>query len=402
MARWLGPELNAQFLALWGLVMGLGSVLSVIEQEAARQATNARIEDRPAPVAVLQLLGVATLLAVGVFALLATSPTGRAIFADDGMVVLISGLGVLGFAVQYVVRGVLLGTDATARYAVVIALEALARLALAMLAIAAGAPSSVVIGAMVIVVGCYAWLPLLRAVWRRVDLRDGAEPWGTVARKVVLLGGANGLSATVLTGFPTLATFILGSTGGLGPFFSAVTLTRVPLVLLAPVQALAVPVATRIIARGDRRALARLQRSVLATLLLVAVLGGVATYILGPFFFTMFFGSAYVMSGPVLTTLVVATVVIAGALLQAAILIALERYATVLVIWSAAAVAAALLLAATPMEAQGRALTAFVGCSIVACFVATVTLRIAISSPGARSRATAVAEAKISESGEPL
>ncbi|MGQ4549301.1 lipopolysaccharide biosynthesis protein [Dermabacteraceae bacterium P13077] len=373
-ARWLGPDLNGRFLTLWGAVMAFGSILSVIEQEAVRQVTHAHLKGQKAPGSLVQLAVTAFGFSLLGLAVLLCFPNGREIFASSLLVIGVSFLAVSGFTAQYTVRAIALGKDSPRRYALVILVEALSRLVLAAVLAAGGAVPTLLLSALVIAVGSFGWLPVARFAAANLDWRTGRISWAKTARLVLILGAANGLSAAVLTGYPALVTLVTGASEGLGSFFGAVTLTRIPLVLLAPVQAMAVPVATRFVSAGDIAGISRVQRGILGGLFLTMLAGALATYLTGEFFYHLFLGSEYSVSALELVALIIATVVIAGCLLQAAVLVALEEYLSVVTAWGIAVAAAVACLALVPGDAQTRALYGFVACSFAACGAATLLL----------------------------
>ena len=156
------------------------------------------------------------------------------------------------------------------------------------------------------------------------------------------LGVANGLSALVLTGFPAVAVAILGKSPDLAVLIAVITLSRAPLALMAPVQALTIPTVVRWSRSGDTRRLTRA---------LEYIAGGSTVAALARR------RSSATRSGPgpsrwcwVPTTarprvtaalVAAATCVMAGALLQAAVLVALQRYWLVTACWASSITAAA-------------------------------------------------------------
>ena len=105
-----------------------------------------------------------------------------------------------------------------------------------------------------VVVGSFGWVPVAKIAFTGVNWRRDLEPWRVAGRRIGLLAVANGLLALMITGYPTTVTAVIGSSEGLAIFFAVVTVSRVPLTLLSPVQALVVPTTTKALyeGRGDQ------------------------------------------------------------------------------------------------------------------------------------------------------
>lgn len=386
-ARWLTPDENAAFLSIWGLVFGLGSVISAIEQEIARQATRAWLAGLRVPGSVLQLTAVALGLAVAAVLVMLALPIRESLLTGSVWVVGLTLVAVGGFAIQFMVRGVLLGTNRIGRYAAVILLEALLRALLAAGLVLGQVRPSLVLAVATIVVGCFGWAPVLGGLAASVDRRAGFEPWRRVWNRIGALGLANGLSSLVLTAFPTLVTVVLGTTQGLATLFGAVTLSRVPLVLMSPVQALVVPLATRAIHDGRLHELRVLQVKLAGGATGVAIVAGVLGFVLGPWALRLFMGPEYGADPRMMAALLSSTVFMAAALIQAAVFIALERYWTLASSWlvTVAATVGTLMVVSGGNEARGTA--GFAVASLVGFAVSGFLLQRAIASSAGHPRA---------------
>lgn len=377
--RWLPRDDGGQlFLSLWGLVFGFGSVLAATEQEIARQTTVARLEGRRAPASVLQWAasGLAG-TAVGLGLLWLARP---GLFADSVVLVGLAAIALVGFTGQFLTRGILLGRAESGPYAMVVLLEAAIRVVPAALLLALAVQPSVALALAAVVLGCFGWLVYARTAARAVDPSGPRQHWGAVVRGLALLAGANALSSLVLTAFPTLVTAVLGEQPGLAVLFAVVTLSRVPLVLIAPLQAMVVPIAVEYLHGGRGRDLAALQvkggfLGMAAGLLLAA--GG---YVLGPWAVRLFMGPQYEASPVVVATTFAASAVMALALLQAAVFIALERYSLVAITWGVAVLVAVSALYLAPGTPADRALTAFVVATLAGYSTSGLLLRGALRS----------------------
>ncbi len=377
-ARILPPDQNAAFLSIWGLIFAFGSVIAATEQEIARQATIASMGGRKVPGSVGQVAASALVLsAIGVLTFSVT-PAGRTIFADSVWIVVLAVICVSGLSVQFLARGVYLGTGRTATYVAVIVLESLLRAGLAAVLLLTADRVSLVVPVAAIAIGCFAWVPTVVGLVRAVDWVQHQERWARVAQRMGPLALANGLSAVVLTAFPSLVTVMLGTSQGLATLFGVVTLTRVPIVLLTPLQALTVPAATRLVEQGRSRELSRLQLGLGVGATLLAAVVGLSGYVLGPWGMRVFMGPQYDASGTMVAILLLSSVFIAAALLQAAVCVALQRYGLVLGTWAIAVAVAVAVLGLADGGNESRAMWSFVGASFAAYGASALLLRRAI------------------------
>lgn len=375
--RWLPPDDNALFLSVWGVVFGFGSVLSATEQEISRQAAVARLAGRRAPTSVLQWAALG--LAISSLGLaIVTFLMWDRIFAGSPGLVALTFTAALGFTGQFLTRGLFLGAGHTRGYAWVIVLEAFVRVVPAALLLAGGVHPRVVLAVASVVVGCWSWVVFSRRVVRSIEFWSGGQPWRQVAGRLGTLAGANALSSLVLTAFPTLVTAVIGSPAGLAVLFGVVTLSRVPLVLVSPLQAMMVPLAVDLLHAGRGRDLLTLQAKGAAALAVAAAILGGGGWALGPWAIRLFLGPQY-EAGPAMVAIAVSMSAVMGlALLQAAVFIALERYALVGITWGSAVVGAVAALAWFPGEPATRGLAAFVVASLTGYLASGILLQRAL------------------------
>lgn len=377
-ARWLTPAQNVLFLSLWGLVFGFGSVLASTEQEIARQATVARLEGRRAPVSVLQWAGaglVGTAVVLAVLAMVGFDTT----FAGSWPLVALTAVALVGFAVQFLARGVFLGGGDTRSYVAVIVLEAAVRIVPILVLWLLDVPPSVVLAVAAVVLGCWGWLAVVPRLVAVVDSRSARQRWRDVIGRLATLAGANGLSSLVLTAFPTLVVVLLGRSPDLALLFGVITLSRVPLVLVSPLQAMVVPIAVEYLHAGRGRALASLQAKGAALILVAAAVLAAGAWLLGPWAVRVFLGPQYEEAPAVLPAVTfAASAVMAGALLQAAVFIALERYPLVTLTWGLAVAAAVVAMVVAHGGPADRALAGFVAATVVGYLASGGLLRVSL------------------------
>lgn len=381
-ARWLTPTENLQFQAVWALVFTFASVLGSLEQEVARQSTTAALERRRTPVGAVQAIGLAAVACLVLLAAFLATPSGREVVHGSLPVLLLSLLSVVNFAMLILARGVLLGAHALRGYSALLVGEAAARVVVLAVLIATGVDAAVEWAVLATVAGSLVWVGALGRLARGVDWSGGRTPWSTVAGTVTALGIANGLSALVLTGFPAVVVAILGKSPDLAVLIAVITLSRAPLALMAPVQALTVPTVVRWSRSGDTRRLTRALELIAGGSAVAALLGAVVGYAIGPWAVALVLGADY-RPTPVTAALVAAaTCVMAGALLQAAALVALQRYWLVTACWAAAIASAALLMLVAPWSAEHRALGGFTIASLTAFVATAIAVRSSVTTAG--------------------
>lgn len=349
--RALGPADFGLFVAFWGVLFGVGSSLSTIEQETARRAASTTTEEGPPTGAVTAAAAAIAGLAAAVtlLPLLAARLYGQA-DSRIGVVVLVAALG---FAVQFAVRGLLIGSGATRSYAWLIVAEAAARLGV-LLALIALIHLDLQLAAVAVAVGSFAWLGwagraraalpvrgVTARVWRAATARAGS----------LMLGAA--LTASVITGFPTLVTALTDGAPGAagGAVFAAITVSRVPLLLFSPVQALAVPFVVRTHSTPGPEGTSALRRMLVlgtAGFLTLGVIGAAVAWVIGPWAVRLVYGPAYDVPAPAIALLVLSACLLAWVQLLSAALIALAAHRGMLLMWAAAVAATVTWLVVSP------------------------------------------------------
>ncbi len=376
-SRWLTKADNAAFLTVWGTLFALGSVISASEQEISRQATRARLGGDRTPASALQQSILALALTGIGLVVIAVLPWSRPLVHSSIAVAAVIGLAIIGFTGQFLVRGLLLGSGRSGTYAGVIASEALVRI-IVLLALIAVTSGTVVLALAATAAGCFGWVFAARRAFHGLEPTAGFEPWPVAAQRLGLLAASNFLSSLILTGFPALVTLVIGSPAGLATLFGAITLSRLPLVALSPVQTLTVPMVVTMLHEGKASRLARLQWVLAATACTAAVAAGAVGFWLGPWALRLFLGSGYSASGFMIGLLLATSCLVAAALLQLAAFVALERYKFVVLAWAAAVASALASLAWLPGSPEQRGTMAFVTASIVVFVLSGLLLQLAV------------------------
>jgi O-antigen/teichoic acid export membrane protein len=332
-ARSVGPAEFGLFIAFWGVLFGIGSSLSTLEQEVARRTASGAEPEHPSTSSVI---GASAALAVLVAALTTIPPVADRLYGAAGPLAgVVVVVAAAGFSVQFAVRGSLIGSSATRHYAGLVVAEAMVRLVLLLaVVVTIGLDRT---GAMwVVAAGSFAWLLWCRRA-RALWTAPRAGEWPVAIRRAGSLMTGAGLNAVVITAYPSLVTALSGGSPGHagGGVFAALTLSRLPLLLVSPVQAMAVPI---VVSWRDgagsggaqlRRALVLLVGGATA----VGLLGAVAGWFLGPWAVRLLNGPDYVVSPAVMATLIFSACLLAGVLLMSAALVALGAHLRMVLMW---------------------------------------------------------------------
>ncbi|MDU6661378.1 MAG: hypothetical protein E6474_03585 [Actinomyces sp.] len=334
-ARVLAPDEYAIFQACWGVIFGLASALAVVEQEISRHQANLSVDNKPPNSFPLQVGLVAFLALLILTSVLFVSGIFRGLFAEVGNLGTVGIFSaIFGFIPLFMVRGVLVGREKHKTYSVLLVLEPMLRLLVAGLVVLFAARESFVPLMIVAVAsGSYAFLFLIRKFAKFVAFRSSEIKWNSVVKRVLLLGSSTGLSALLITGYPALVTALLGKTTGLGTFFTVVTASRIPLLLVGPIQAVAVPQVVRLIRCGKAKQLRNLIARCYVLILVCVVVMFLLAYVAGPAIVAILFGDQYRADGLMVAVVASASVMIAGTQLACACLVAFEDYARLCLAW---------------------------------------------------------------------
>lgn len=380
-ARYLTHDENATFLTIWGVIFAGGGVLALIEQETSRQTTVAGEKDKRVPASVFQLAFVGFIATLVFMIFLAVLPFGRAVLGTHIFTYVVVQLALAGFSVQFLVRGILLGQGREIHYSLIVIGEAIIRLVLVFpvfFLVQASTFSAVIITSC----GSFAWVIGIRTVLREVSLREGKESWSKIFSRFVPLAAGNALLACILTGFPTVVTGIIGSPQGLAILFSIVTISRIPLTLMSPVQTLLIPVATRALVSGESRKLYSLQLKLFTGVIICSVLFAVGGFLFGPWAIRFIFGSTYIAPAWLVAIMLAVSVMLAGALLQVAVFIPLEKYASVTFVWGLTLLATAAAVYFVPGSPTIRGTAGFVTASVASYIISTLKLQSSLKKYG--------------------
>lgn len=338
----------SHFGAFWSiaLVVGFGAFLPV-EQELARV-----LQTRADTKSALRAAAMATLgLTVGALLVLAacTGPLKDALGDDAALLGAVAAL-VAASALQFFVRGSLVGLNRIGTHGVIILVDATLRVALcSWVAVAVRSPSAADFAWTLVLAITLAHLPMLPVVLRACRGSSGtpAVELRTFGRAVAQLLLGTVCAQVLLNGAPILVAAVAsgGEQQEAGRFLAAFTLARVPLFIAVPLQSALLPTLTRLIEVGRSAELRRLLGKVGLTLTVVGAAGAGVAAAVGPALVDLVFGPRYVVAGHDLALMVVGVAAHLGLILTTQALVASNRHVHVATTWITSTVAAGLVFA---------------------------------------------------------
>jgi O-antigen/teichoic acid export membrane protein len=375
--RWLGPENSKVYLSFWGILMGLGSALSPLEQELSRQSAVAALDGGRAGKPALRALtvGAVTVAVVAALTLVVPVLSDRLYAGQTGLGVVVL-CGAIAFACQFAARGLLVGQQRIKPYSGLVVAEAAVRVVVLFGVFFAGL-TGLTSFAIAAAAGSFAWLLFVRPVSGLVDPHAEGEGWGPVTARILVLMAGAGLTASVITGYPAMVSLLApgGSDADVGILFATLTVSRVPLLLLSPLQALAVPTVVRLsgTADGVHRLRRLLALGALGTVAL-GVVGALVGWLIGPWLVSLLYGSKFVAQGWWVAWMVWGAVLLTALQLMTAVLVARKQASKVLVTWAVVAVTTAVVLLVAPGDpvfkaVAGLAVAPTLGLAVVLVFV---------------------------------
>jgi O-antigen/teichoic acid export membrane protein len=338
-ARVLGPERYAPLSALWALVFLVGpGVFLPLEQEVARVVAGRRSAGAGSGPVIRSALvvGAASTLALAAASLLAAAPLTRVLLGRDTALFIGFLLGIIGFYVEFVLRGVLSAQGRYKAYSSVLGGEGVFRLAACGIAALLGArtagPYGVALGAAPLAAGLLAAL----AVGRRGVTEPGPPmPLAELSSALgyLLLGSV--LSQVLINGGPLVVKALAreAEQARASRFLAALVVARVPLFLFQAVQAVLVPTLARLLAAREHEEFAvRLHR-----LVVVVASGAAATTVggllVGPTVVRSLFGAHFALGHRDLGLLGFACGAYMLTIALAQVLIALAAHRSTVVAW---------------------------------------------------------------------
>jgi O-antigen/teichoic acid export membrane protein len=337
-ARAVGPRAYAGLSAQWAFLLLVGpGVFATLEQEIGRAVAARRAVGKGSrPVVARSAIVGMAMLAVLVVAVLAGAHFITLRLFDGNQLLLVGTLiGLAGYYVQFIVRGVLAGSGLFQQYSAIVAVEGILRflpcLVLAILAVRGA-------GAYGLVFGFAPLTALIVLAWRdRPRLEPGPPAaWSELSTAIgYLLVGS--LLAQALINTAPIAVKLLATKSQeaeAGTFLAGMVIARVPLFLFGAIQASLLPNLSRQIASGHWEEFRRGLRHLVGLVAAVGVVCAVGAAVLGPTFFPILFGKRFSLGHLDFAYLGGASAAYMVAMLLAQALIALRRYRTMALSWA--------------------------------------------------------------------
>ena len=330
------------FLAFWGLFFAATGLIDGITQEttravAASRETKARGTANPWKLggAIGAVLAGAA-LAVGVVGM------GRIVPSNPGAATGLLAFGLLSYAFQAVLSGILSGSGLWSRYAALVAMDSGVRLVLAVVVWALG--GGLVEFLVITVIGALSWILILALSPVRVTLDVDRA---TFVRRVASAMVASGASAALITGFPTAASaaFPAATSGAaVASINNAVMLTRAP--VLVPLQRFQSALVVRFVRQRGRvyQALA----APVAAILGVGLAGFAAAWAVGPWILRVAYKPELFVGGLTLGLLTFASAFMGMLMITGVAVLAQERHGFYVAGWLAATATAFAVLFLAP------------------------------------------------------
>lgn len=335
----LGDADYAPLGAMWVLVfLACPAIFFPVEQELSRAIASRRVHgDGARPVVVRAAVIVAcTVAGLVVAAVLGRSPLLR-LLSDDNSLYLALVICLATFAVEYIVRGLLAGSERLAAYGVFITLIGSCRVIVAALLMVTGEPSAGTFGLLVAIAPLAAASITFMVVRTGQLLQPGSHArWSELTTSLGNLVAASVLSQVLVNSAPLMVKYnATASEQALsGAFTKATILTRVPLFLFQALQAMMLPRLTRLATEGDKAGFRREFRNMCALVTALGLLATGVAAILGDWALRLF-GSDYPLPRRDLILLSLGNTAFLLALTTAQALVAIRKQSKTVIAWAA-------------------------------------------------------------------
>lgn len=364
-ASWaLDAELGYNyFLAFWGLFFAATGLIDGITQETTRAVAASR-ETKVRGTANPWKLGAAVGAVLAAVVLAAGfAGMGRIVPSHPDAATALLAFGLLSYAFQAVLSGILSGAGLWNRYAGLVALDSGVRLVLAAVVWVLG--GGLVEFLVITVIGALSWALILALAPVRVTLDVDRA---TFVRRVASAMVASGASAALITGFPTAASAAfpaVTSGAAVAAINNAVMLTRAP--VLVPLQRFQSALVVRFVEQRERvyKALA----APVAAILGVGVVGFAAAWLVGPWILRVAYKPELFVDGLTLGLLTFASAFMGMLMITGVAVLALERHAFYVAGWLAATATAFAVLFLAPWGVTATVVAALFAGPIVGALV---------------------------------
>jgi O-antigen/teichoic acid export membrane protein len=356
-ARNLDPEAFAPVGVLWTAFFILATILLVpVEQYVTREVASGR---KALPTDLKPALGMAAIggLVGGGFVLFTLDD----LFSGDPVYAVQIVLLMVGYSLLFVGKGVLAGSRRFAGVGWILIVETVARLLAGIVLLQLLADATSLGWAMV--VGGFSVLALF---WWRRDKGRVQEPAGPAGRFLAGYVGGTASSQVLLGGAPIAVAALGGSPALVSIVFVTFTLYRAPMTLIFALQGRILPYLVGLARDANHGQLVRIVRGVVLTGAVLAALGGLVGWLVGPEIVGLLYGEEYMPSD--LVAMLAAAGVMAAATAQIAsqVLVAEGRTARLSWAWLGGLLVGAIVLAMATGTPDSRVGLAFVAGEVTA------------------------------------
>lgn len=335
-SRSLAPAENANFLAFWGVLLGLFGVLTGLMTEATRAVKSGQMGSTTEPRAGAPVLPVSLLIGVGVAVVAATSSAvWMPVLIPNAPPLLWLGIGlaVLLYSGHIGLAGATAGLEHWGTYSALAAAEAIFRLLLmACAAVLGGSLAGLEFAALS---GTLVWLYFAAfSQGGRAGLRARADVgvFSYLVRCGLAMATA-AATAVLVTGLPAVIKISADPAdfAAAAPLLLAISLTRAPIMI--PLQAFQGVVMTALI--HSELPAHRVMAKPFAAIVGLGLVGAVAAALVGPYIM-LIFGPEYTVNGWLLGALTLTAAFLAILTLTGTAAMALGRHRLYLAGWVAA------------------------------------------------------------------
>lgn len=326
--------------SLWVATFALApGVFLPVEQELARALAHRRaigLGGKPVLRKVI-VLGLILAAVVGTGIIAASSTLASRFFNDDWVLVAALLIGFMAYTPAHIARGVASGHGRFRAYSIVMASDGVMRIVVCLILAGIGITTVGPYGLAI----AFAPLPGVLFVWARGQLRSEDGPvaqWGEVTQNLgwLLLGSV--FAAGLVNAGPLAATVLAepSQRADVTRFTYGVLLARIPLFLFQAVQAALLPRLSRLAARNEIAEFRDGLRRLLKLVVVVAVVGTVGAFVIGPVIIEKFYDSK--LAGSTLAVLALSSAIYMLALALAQAVIALRGHKLVAIGWGCAGI----------------------------------------------------------------
>jgi O-antigen/teichoic acid export membrane protein len=314
--RELGTEAFAPIAQLWTVFFILATVLLIpVEQYVTREVASGRKAIPGDLIPAMWVVGLGVLLGGG-FVLFTLNRLFTGSWEYVAQIVLL----MIGYGLLFVGKGVLAGRRRFGDVGWVLVVETMVRLVAGVVAIQLIATAESLGWAMVL--GGFAVLGMR---WWRHDLGETRAP---AARAPSFLGGYVGgaASSQILLGAAPIAVAFLGGSDALqSVIFATFTLYRAPLTLIFALQGRILPFLVGLAGENNRASLSRIAKVVVGGGAVLAALGGLVGWLVGPDVVSTLFKPEFAPSATVAALTAAGVVAAATAQVAGQVLVAEAR-----------------------------------------------------------------------------